>query len=201
MNNGGRSHDYSRPILALAHVASSLGHPFVVSSAFLIFLARRQASTGITVAQASVTIAVMIVPLALWNLRQVRSGAYANFDVSVPRERDSMYIVAVGLMLVGTMVTMMSGASHGMRVGTMVMLAMFACAGIVNRRVKVSLHTAVALYLSLVMMTIDWRLGSAFLIGSVIVAMSRWVLGRHTPLELTLGGLLGTGAGVVWMLI
>jgi membrane-associated phospholipid phosphatase len=182
-------------VLGLARTTSFLGHPFVTISTFLVFLSSRQATTGITRPHALTAIAVMVVPQALWNARQLRLGAYSNFDVSVRQERDSTYLVALVLMLAGTILLTLAGTAAALRRGSMGMLGMFVLAAIVNRRVKLSLHTSVALYLSFAAFLIDRRLGVAFLAVSAAVALSRWILGRHSLLELVLGAALGASAG------
>src|SRR5262245_57623848 len=104
-------------------------------SAFLLYAGYR--GGVISLGQSTIVIALLIVPLALWNLRQTRSGSYTNFDVSVRTERRSMYWVLLGLLSSVFLVLNILSKAFRLRVGLGSVLVMLACAAIINRYVKI----------------------------------------------------------------
>lgn len=187
-------------MIRAARIISFIGHPLITTSAFLLFLGRRHSAISL---QASLlVIAVVVIPLALWNLRNSRAGTYSNFDVSVRTERHSMYGVTVALMVLAALVLYLANVAFPLRAGMTGILAMFAVAAVANHWIKLSLHAAVSCYLAVGMMAIDVRAGVVLLGCSLVVALSRLVLHRHSLLELTGGAGLGLAAGaalLIWI--
>src|SRR5439155_26559749 len=124
----------------------------------------------------------------------------ANFDVSVRRERASMYAVMMGLTLSATLATWWAPVVRDVRLGMISVLAMFAAAWAINRRLKVSLHAAISFFLAFAATLLDLRLGAVLFACATAVAASRLVLRRHTVLELSVGSALGTATGLTLLL-
>ena len=182
-------------MIRVAKVISFLGHPLLTATAFLLFIAHR--SSAVSLRESGFVIAAIVIPLALWNLRQTRIGAYSNFDVSIRTERHSMYLVSLALTALAVLVLYLSKMAFPLRAGITCMLALFATAAAANHRIKVSLHAAISCYLAVVMMAIDPRAGVAWFGCALAIALSRLVLRRHTLPELAWGGALGVAGGVV----
>lgn len=182
-----------------ARIISFLGHPLLTTSAFLLFIGHR--SSAISMRESAFVIAAVVIPLSLWNLRNTRTGAYSNFDVSIRTERHSMYLVSIALMVLAVIVLYVSKVAFSLRVGLTCMLALFAIAAAANHRLKLSLHAAVSCYLSIAMMAFNQRAGIVLFGCSLAVALSRFVLRRHTLPELAWGGALGVAAGVVLLVL
>lgn len=185
----------------LAQVVSALGHPLLTTAAFILYLAAREGPRVMPVRYAVLIVMMLVVPLALWNLRQTRSGAYANFDVSVRTERTSMYAVMTGLMLSATLASWWAPVARDVRLGMICVLGMFVAAWAINRQVKVSLHAAISFFLAFAATLLDLRLAVALFACATAVTASRLVLRRHTHLELGIGSALGTAAGITLLLL
>ena len=71
----------------------------------------------------------------------------------------------------------------------------------INSVKKISLHTVVATYLSALVLSLNLWFGIGLFVFAALIAWSRVVLGRHTPVEVLLGWLVGSGFGLlhVWL--
>ena len=184
-----------------ALVVSALGHPLCTTAMFLICLSMR-ATTHVSVVQAAAILATVVAPVALWNVRQVRAGHYADLDVSVRTERRSMYVVMVGLMSIATLLIWFSHVGASIRLGMTCLLGVFVAAAAANAWIKVSLHAAVSFFLAVSTFLIHPVAGAAMLGLAAAVAVSRLIVGRHTVPEVIAGTAIGlAGAAVLVALV
>src|SRR5262249_3392766 len=87
------------PITAIARWVSILAHPFVQISLLIGVVALRSGARGGAVT-ALVVLASLVVPNALFMVRQVRRGRWSNVDASRPAERPALFAVALGGLVV-----------------------------------------------------------------------------------------------------
>jgi membrane-associated phospholipid phosphatase len=142
-----------------------------------------------------------LVPIALLTARQVRRGAWGNVDASDVRERPLLY--AVGISGLGALVAYLAiwrSDSFLLR-GSSVALGVVVLCAITTRWIKVSLHvTAAALAATGLIL-------SGSMVGWILAALvplliwSRLALGRHKPLEVALGAVVGIAGGIVMRLL
>lgn len=183
----------------LARWISILGHPFVliplmVAAVTVGWLPPRQ-----VVLVVGIVVLGSVVPMLLLMARRVRSGAWTNYDVSVREQRRGMYPAA--LVIAGTTVLLLAatGAPPPILRGVLSTLLLIAIAAVVNLRLKISLHTAFAMYTAVVLFPTSRGLGAGLLVLTLAIAWSRLKLGRHTLSEVIGGALLGAvvGGGLV----
>lgn len=183
----------------LAAVVSGLGHPLLTAALFVGAVALRQSGGWV----AGAVVGGVVLPVAAWNYWQVRRGRYTNFDVSARQQRGSFYPVLLTLLALATGSAWLLGTPLAWRVGLGVALALILLCYLLNFRLKVSLHAALSFFLAGgvgLLAGAGWGLGAGALAG--LVAASRVVLRRHTPLEVLVGAGVGTGAaGVLWQLL
>lgn len=140
-----------RPEPASRRVArwiSGLGHPFVLIIGFVI-----GGSLSAMGGRQALTLTVLIVacgigPIVLYLLRLVRQGR-TKFDVSARELRGPIY--ALGLLLGAVLIVAarVMKAPAGVVVTMAYALALVMIAALINLRLKVSLHTAFAVWVSL----------------------------------------------------
>ena len=189
-----------RHLRQAAMVVTVLGHPLVTTTAFILLVAMR--NSAISMSGGVALIATVVLPLGLWNLRQTRSGRYANFDVSVRTERTSMYTVLLVLMAIATSIVWVRSTAPEFRAGMTCLLGMFAAARAANAWLKVSLHAATSIFLSMAagLMVGPW--GTAGLLAaSCLIAGSRLILRRHKFVEVVCGAALGLSAGALFLVL
>jgi hypothetical protein len=182
--------------MRLAHAISALGHPLVMIALFVVVVAVRQGPAVLPLRYAALIVAGLIIPVAIWNVRQTRAGRYTNFDVSVRAERMSMYALILALMVPATIGIQWAPVARDVRVGMLCMTLLFVVSWAVNVRIKLSLHAAVSFYLAVACTMIDVRVGLVLFAAAAAVSISRLILRRHTAAELWLGSVLGLAAGL-----
>jgi hypothetical protein len=181
---------------SVARWVSILAHPFVTA---LVLVGTVELRDGpVAAARGMGVVALLLVlPVAVLMVRQVRRGRWDNVDASNTRERPVLYGVgALGLVALLAYLTVAypgSALLHG-AVGT---LAMIAVCAVATPWIKVSLHMAVAALAATVLLyqrsPVGWLLAALL----PCLAWSRVRLGRHRWPEVALGGAIGAIAGMM----
>jgi hypothetical protein len=178
---------------------SILGHPFVliplmVAAVTVGWLPPRQVALVV-----GIVVLGTVVPMLLLTARRVRSGAWTNYDVSVREQRRGMYPAALTVAGATFLLLAATGAPRPILRGILATLLLIAIAALVNLRLKISLHTAFAMYTAVVLFPTSRGLGAGVLALTLAIAWSRLELGRHTLPEVIGGALLGAvvGSGLV----
>ena len=184
-------------IVSVARAVSWIGHPLVfvsVSVAIIVFyrLANR---VGISVLIA--LFLAVVLPTAVLLIRGVRSGQWSDADVSVHTERRRFYPPAIMLSLGGIVALLFLHAPGFVIRGAVVTLALLVLAAIINRYLKISLHTMFAFYCAIVLLRIGWVCGAGALVLALLVFWSRLHLRRHALADVVLGALVGIAGAVI----
>jgi membrane-associated phospholipid phosphatase len=183
--------------LRIARAISWIGHPlvFVSSSLAIIVFFRLANRIGVTVLMA--LILAVIFPTALLLIRGVRSGQWSDIDVSVQTERRRFYPPAILLSIGGVAALLLLHAPGFIVRGAIVTLLLLVIAGVVNRYLKISLHTMFAFYCAIALLRIGWVSGVIALILASLVFWSRLHLRRHAFPDVVFGTLLGSIGAVI----
>ena len=184
-------------MITLARWLSIVGHPFVTVGVMVAAAAARRGQRGHTLRDLAIVMAMAVVPVAVLMIRQVRSGRWGNVDASNVAERPILYGVGVVASLCLVAYLMLAGSQPAFVRGAIGALATFAVCGIMTRWLKVSLHLAFAAFaattLALIGSPVSW-----FLVPLLpALGWARVALGRHRPLEVGLGALIGAACGVI----
>lgn len=156
--------------------------------------AERQAA-GEAARSVVAVVLLTIVPLAVLMWRQVRRGHWQNADASNRAERPILYVVGGAAVVVLLAYLLLLRPESFMVRGVAATLGMMAACGAATRWIKVSLHMAFAALAATGLALMRSPTGYALIVALPMIAWSRLILQRHTPLELALGALIGAGAG------
>jgi hypothetical protein len=179
----------SSTILA-ARTLSVAGHPFLLIP-LTIAVTTRSVRWGVIIALTT------IVPLLLITARNVRRGAWSDFDVSRRDQRLGLYTAAIPLLLVGAAVFYMLGASPRLLRGFVAAAVMFAAGVATNRFLKISLHMMCAAFCAVL---VAWQFPQSapfVALLTLAIAWSRRQLDRHTVAEIIAGIAIGAAAGAL----
>jgi membrane-associated phospholipid phosphatase len=178
-----------------SRVVSIVGHPLLTAALFTVFLTSRLFNGPQAVGSTLIIVGLIILPIAWWNYRNTRRGNYTNFDVSIRSQRHSFYRVSIGLFGLATLALWLTGQPVTLLYGMGFALLLVVLSALANLYIKASLHTSVSVFLSLALMTLYPNSGAILLGFSVLVALSRVALKRHTPAEIGAGAIIGLIAG------
>ena len=185
----------------LALRISQIAHPISLLVGFLaysLFFILEPIKAGWTLAG---TLLLGILPLIFWNEYHRRTGRYTNFDVSLRKQRYSLYL---WMLFLGTVVfgfLWLSDQPRSVLSGGLVLLQLLLVSFLLNFRIKISLHLAIAAYISIALFPINFALGGALIVFLPLIAWSRWQLDRHRVIELVVGAILGLICGfqLLWL--
>jgi uncharacterized membrane protein YfcA len=175
---------------------SIVAHPFVMVGVMVGTAVAARRTPGEALRTVAIVVLVTIVPVLILMRRKVRSGAWENADASNRRERPILYLVgALGLVGLLAYLTVFR-PQHFMIRGLVATLGMFAACAVATRWIKVSLHMAFAALAATALSLMGSAVGYLLVAMLPALAWARLALSRHTPLELALGTIVGTAAGV-----
>ena len=186
----------NRPPIA-ARALSVIGHPALLMPAAVAGSAAangappRVLQLGLA---ASMAVAVCVI---LYSLAQVRAGRWSHVDASAPRERRQLNLVLCMLLFGAAGLLWWTGQPRLLPLGLGLGGSMVVAALLLRRWLKLSLHTAFAVYAA----ALWWpNAGGAaiVLLLAAAVSWSRLALRRHTGAEVAAGLLAGIAAGAVF---
>lgn len=182
----------------LARVVSIVLHPFALALVLVWGTAGGQQREE-TLWTLALVVLCSILPLAWLMAHRVRRGDWADVDASRREERPVVYGLALLGLLVLAGALAWRGESTGLVRGVAGTAGMLVVAGLLNLKVKVSLHLAFAALTATVLTRIGSPLGWPLAVLVPVLAWSRLALGRHRLLEVVVGAALGlvTGLAVV----
>lgn len=190
------------PSQSLARSISILGHPFTSILILVSATSGRGADRATAMRAAAVVLAVVLVPLGLFLWRHRASGRWTTIDASEPHNRPALYAAALAL-LVPLALYYRFAASSGeaettsrLLTGTLAVGLLLALAAVANRWIKLSLHTAFAVFAGVVLAGTQPVLGFAILAFAPILAWARLAMGRHALEEVVGGAVLGAAVGL-----
>lgn len=140
---------------------------------------------------------ILTLPITVHNWRKLKSGAYANFDVSDQNQRKGFYPVAIGLFLALMLVLWLMDVPKEVIYHTLLVLSMVGSMALVNKQIKASLHAAIAMFIAVNCFTIGAFPGTLLTVFGITIAWSRWKLGRHTLTEIAIGSAFGIVFGLL----
>jgi membrane-associated phospholipid phosphatase len=174
---------------------STLGHPLLTVAVFILFVTFHLFTYSTAFVISAALIGLVVLPVTVWNYLKTKQGKYSNFDVSIRPQRYSMYLLIIGLLTGITIAFFATNQPVSFCYGMLFALGLFVISFVSNFFIKVSLHTALSVFLSIALMAITLPLGIAMGIFAVAIAFSRYILKRHTISEIVAGMMIGLGVG------
>lgn len=191
-----------RPLLTLlAQVVSVLGHPLLTLPVCASVLLFRYEARDRAIGLSALLLGGLFVPLVLTMYRHQASGVYTNFDVSDQGQRQRWYWLPVGLLAGVALLVFITDQTYLTQVSLLCATLLLGTSQLVNQSIKSSLHVSLNTYLACLLLVFEPKAGWVLLSAVPLVSWSRYQLGRHTPAELLMGGLLGLSFGGMFLLL
>ncbi len=182
-----------------ARLISIIGHPFLLMPlltgivAFHLLPPREAMLVELT------ALGVVIIPASVYTILRVQRGTWGDLDVSDQRQRNQFYAILFPLLLIVALLSWAADVPRAIPLGAVSIIALVGAAFVLNTRVKVSLHTGFAVFAAETLFFFKPTLGGAVLLLAMLVGWSRVALGRHTVMEVLLGGVLGASIGAAFV--
>jgi membrane-associated phospholipid phosphatase len=196
------------PLRWIAHLVSLLFHPValpLVTLGALTYYAPG-GSLNRSLTWIAIAIVLSVLPVGLLVVIQVLRGEWTDTDVSVRRQRYTLYPYGILCMLAAALAFAILAAPAVAVRATLGAVGANILNMFINLRYKVSAHaTTAAMCAALLWLgapapaRLLW--GGAVTAAALLVGWSRVVLGRHTLGQVALGWLVGVAAGAAAILI
>ncbi len=185
----------------LAKYISIAGHPLATISAFVIIVMFTFEEFYKALLITFLIVGCIIIPITIRNYIKTKKGEYTNFDVSIRTQRHSMYLFAMPLMLMITIVLFYTGQSRNLCFGVLFGFLLLLISFIVNFYIKCSGHVSLTIYLSFLIIPLNFIFGIIILLFSGLIGWSRVELKRHTIKEVCAGAIIGFTIGFFMLLV
>ncbi|PZP48967.1 MAG: hypothetical protein DI598_08975 [Pseudopedobacter saltans] len=181
----------------IARFFSVVGHPLLTISILVYFLSHQELSSKDANRISMIIIGGITIPILLHNLWKTRKGDYSNFDVSNQQQRKKFFPFAIALLTIVSIYFWWSGQSPVLVHSTFIFLILLILFAFVNFKIKASMHAGINFYIVSILLHYNLGIGIGVLLLSVLVALSRLVLKRHTLVEIVIGTIIGLACGWV----
>jgi membrane-associated phospholipid phosphatase len=174
-----------------AEAVSFVGNPLLTFSVFVVLVTFRSFDIQKATIISGVAIVGIILPVTIRNYLKSRRGEYTDFDVSDQEQRKNFYPLPVILISLALSVFLLTKQPPEVITGTFLSLLLMVTAGLINLRIKCSLHAAASVFLSFLLLKIWFYTGIVMFLFTVLICASRLVLKRHSIIEIVTGMVVG----------
>ncbi|HID54388.1 MAG TPA: hypothetical protein EYP41_20415 [Anaerolineae bacterium] len=183
----------------LAQLVSSIFHPFLVSVVTLTLVIYLDGATlPEAVKWTAVGFGIVILPLTLYLVFNVRHGHYSDWSISIREQRHTIYLIAGVCFIILVTVFIWAGAPPIALACLYAALPVTILAGIANRLVtKVSLHAIAMAGCAAAVFWVSPPLGLFMGLAALVVGWARVQLKQHTIPQILLGWGIAAGSVVI----
>jgi membrane-associated phospholipid phosphatase len=179
-----------------ARFISLICHPLITLPVFTIVVLFLKERAKDALLHSSMIIFGFFLPLTLHMYRKFKNGSYSNFDVSNRNQRQLWYQFASLLLLVVTTIMFATEQPKSLQLSILSFLILLLISGIINYRIKTSLHVTLTIYLAFLIIPMSFHIGVILISLTIVVGWARIILRRHTLKEVLTGFIIGTLVGV-----
>ncbi|WP_047422733.1 phosphatase PAP2 family protein [Chryseobacterium indologenes] len=175
----------------ISKVISDFFNPLVSLIIFFIYMSIREYALKDSMMYFIPILAMIIIPVVIWLVWNVKTGRYTNMDVSNRVQRKTLYIFIAACVIAYLVFHYIRNGSVDL-VMLFILILLFALQ-ISNLFIKSSMHTAFNIFVAALFFSLDWKMGLLWLGIAALVGITRIILKRHTVKEVFMG------AGIAFM--
>jgi len=184
----------------IASYISVIGHPLLTIPVFAVIALFTYLEFQGALLISLLIVGGVFVPLAVKMYAGSKRGTYTNFDVSNKTQRQSWYVFAILLLLIVTIILFVTDYPRILRFSVLFSLILLATSQTINYFIKSSLHVSFNIFLSFLIIPINFMAGLIFLFLTIPIVWSRLILNRHTVKEIIMGSIIGLTIGISFLL-
>lgn len=184
----------------VANFISIIGHPLLTIPIFVMIVMFGFKGFSEAAMISALIVGGIFIPVILWMYIKSKNGTYTNFDVSDKNERKSLFLFVIPLLIIVTVALFATNQSRNLCISVLFALILTVISQCVNFFVKSSLHVSLNIYLAALIFTVNFEMGIAVLLFTVLLSWSRLKLGRHTIKEVLFGASIGTLISLIMLL-
>lgn len=169
----------------ISKVISDFFNPLVSLIIFFIYMSIREYSLKNSMLYFLPVLLMIIIPVVIWLVWNVKTGRYTNMDVSNRVQRKTLYIFIAVCMIAYLLFNYIRNGYIDF-VMLFILVLLFALQ-ISNLFIKSSMHTAFNVFVAALFFSLNWKMGFAWLGIAILVGITRIILKRHTVKEVFMG--------------
>ncbi|WP_426478358.1 phosphatase PAP2 family protein [Chryseobacterium sp. CBSDS_008] len=175
----------------ISKVISDFFNPLVSLIIFFVYMSISKYSFKDSVLYFLPVSLMIIIPVIIWLVWNVKTGRYTNMDVSNRVQRKTLYIFIATCVIAYLIFNYIKNGYIDL-IMLFILILLFALQ-ISNLFIKSSMHTAFNIFVAALFFSLDWKMGLVWLGIAVLVGITRVILKRHTVKEVFMG------AGIAFM--
>ncbi|KMQ61485.1 ABC transporter permease [Chryseobacterium angstadtii] len=169
----------------ISKVISDFFNPLVSLFIFFIYMSVKEYSLKESLLYFAPILLLIIIPVVIWLVWNVKTGRYTNMDVSDRVQRKTLYIF-IAASVVAYLVFNYFQNGYIDLVMLFILILIFTMQ-ISNFFIKSSMHTAFNVFVAALFFTLNWEAGLIWLGIAALVGVTRVILKRHTIKEVFMG--------------
>lgn len=172
-------------IYKISRIISDFFNPLVSLVIFFIYMSIKNYAVQDSLLYFVPVLLMILLPIIIWLVWNVKTGRYTNMDVSDRRQRKSLYFFIAGCVIFYLLFNYFKNGYVDF-----VMLFIFILLltlQISNYFIKSSMHTAFNIFVAALFFALNTTMGIVWLGIAVLVGITRVILKRHTPKEVFMG--------------
>ncbi|AZB07495.1 ABC transporter permease [Chryseobacterium sp. G0162] len=175
----------------VSKVISDFFNPLVSLIIFFVYMSIREYTFKESLLYFLPILLMIIVPVIIWLIWNVKTGRYTNMDVSNRIQRKTLYVFIAACVVIYLVFNYIKNGYIDL-VTLFILILLFALQ-ISNFFIKSSMHTAFNVFVAALFFTLNWKMGLIWLGIACLVGLTRVILKRHTVKEVFMG------AGIAFM--
>ncbi|AZB26130.1 ABC transporter permease [Chryseobacterium bernardetii] len=174
-----------------SRVISDFFNPLVSLIIFFVYMSAREYTFKESLVYFFPLLLMIIAPVVIWLVWNVKTGRYTNMDVSNRIQRKTLYVFIATCLIIYLIFNYIRNGYIDL-VLLFILILLFALQ-ISNFFIKSSMHTAFNIFVAALFFTLDWKIGLVWLGIASLVGLTRIILKMHTVKEVFMG------AGIAFM--
>lgn len=169
----------------ISKIISDFFNPLVSLFIFFVYMSIQEYSLQDSFLYFLPILLMVIAPVVIWLVWNVKTGRYTNMDVSNRVQRKTLYIFIAACVLIYLAFNYIKNGTLDF-VMLFILILLFALQ-ISNFFIKSSMHTAFNVFVAALFFALNWKMGILWLGIAALVGITRIILKRHTVKEVFMG--------------
>lgn len=166
-------------------VISDFFNPLVSLIIFFVYMSTKEYTAKESLFYFLPILLMIIIPVVVWLVWNVKTGRYTNMDVSNRVQRKTLYIFIAACVIAYLVFNYIKNGYIDL-VMLFILILLFSLQ-ISNFFIKSSMHTSFNIFVAALFFTLDWKMGLIWLGIAILVGVTRVILKRHTVKEVFMG--------------
>lgn len=181
----------------ISKVISDFFNPLVSLFIFFVYMSVRNYTLKDSLLYFLPILLMIILPVIIWLVWNVKTGRYTNMDVSNRIQRKTLYIFIAGCVVSYLLFNYFQNGYVDF-VMLFILILLFSMQ-ISNYFIKSSMHTAFNIFVAALFFALDTTMGFVWLGISFLVGITRIILKRHTPREVFMGAGIAFAVSFIYL--